>query len=240
MTTLRNGRKIPLERYKKAHNVARRSKTLQGANLDLQEIEPLTKNQLKAFESDKNMVLHGVAGTGKTFIACYFAFDDMIKGQYDKLVVIRSAVPTRDIGFLPGSEKEKASVYEEPYKDICVELFQRGDAYQILKTKALVHFMTTSFIRGITLRNATIIIDECQNMSFHELDSIITRVGEGCRVIFCGDFRQADLQKNGLRDFVRILKVTDMFFDVIDFEINDIVRSKFVKQYITAKEQLGL
>ncbi len=239
MTTLRNGRKIPLERYKKAHSVARRSKTLQGANLDLQEIEPLTKNQLKAFESDKNMVLHGVAGTGKTFIACYFAFDDMIKGQYDKLVVIRSAVPTRDIGFLPGSEKEKASVYEEPYKDICVELFQRGDAYQILKTKALVHFMTTSFIRGITLRNATIIIDECQNMSFHELDSIITRVGEGCRVIFCGDFRQADLQKNGLRDFVRILKVTDMF-DVIDFEINDIVRSKFVKEYITAKEQLGL
>ena len=217
----------------------RKSKTLQGANLELQEIEPLTKNQLKAFESEKNMVLHGVAGTGKTFIACYFAFDDMIKGEMDKLVLIRSAVPTRDIGFLPGTEKEKASVYEEPYKDICVELFQRGDAYQILKTNALVHFMTTSFIRGVTLRNATIIVDECQNMSFHELDSIITRVGEGCRVIFCGDFRQADLQKNGLRDFIRILKATDMF-DVVDFEINDIVRSNFVKRYIIAKEQLGL
>jgi len=116
--------------------MGKRSKTLQGANLELQEIEPLTQNQLRAFESDKNMVLHGVAGTGKTFIACYFAFDDMIKGEYDKLVLIRSAVPTRDIGFLPGTEKEKASVYEEPYKDICIELFQRGDAYQILKTKA--------------------------------------------------------------------------------------------------------
>ena len=127
--------------------MGKRSKTLAGANLDLQEIEPLTKNQLRAFESDNNMVLHGVAGTGKTFISCYLAFDDMIKGTYDKLVLIRSAVPTRDIGFLPGNEKEKASVYEEPYKDICIELFQRGDAYQILKTKGIVHFMTTSFIR---------------------------------------------------------------------------------------------
>ena len=219
--------------------MGRRSKTLQGAALELQEIEPLTKNQLKAFESQQHMVLHGVAGTGKTFIACYFAFDDMTKGEYEKLVLIRSAVPTRDIGFLPGTEKEKASVYEEPYKDICIELFQRGDAYQILKTKGLVHFMTTSFIRGVTLRNATIIIDECQNMPFHELDSIITRVGEGCRIIFCGDFRQADLQKNGLRDFIRILKATERF-DIIDFEIDDIVRSKFVKDYIIAKEQLGL
>jgi phosphate starvation-inducible protein PhoH len=163
----------------------------------------------------------------------------MIKGSYEKLVLIRSAVPTRDIGFLPGNEKEKASVYEEPYKDICIELFQRGDAYQILKTKGLVHFMTTSFIRGVTLRNATIIIDECQNMSFHELDSIITRVGQECRIIFCGDFRQADLQKNGLRDFIRILKAMECF-DIIDFEINDIVRSNFVKEYIIAKEQLGL
>lgn len=219
--------------------MGKRSKTLAGANLELQEIEPLTKNQVVAFESTKNLVLHGLAGTGKTYISCYLAFDDMIKGEYDKLVLIRSAVPTRDIGFLPGSEKEKASVYEEPYKDICIELFQRGDAYQILKTKGLVHFMTTSFIRGVTLRNATIIIDECQNMSFHELDSIITRVGEGCRIIFCGDFRQSDLAKNGLREFLRILKVMDSF-DVVDFQVEDIVRSSFVKNYIIAKERLGL
>ena len=103
-------------------------------------------------------------------------------------------------------KKEKASVYEEPYKDICIELFQRGDAYEILKTKGLVHFMTTSFIRGVTLRNATIMIDECQNMTFHELDSIITRIGQGCRVIFCGDFRQADLQRNGLKRFCKNTK----------------------------------
>lgn len=219
--------------------MGKRSKTLAGANLDLQQIEPLTQNQLKAFESEQNLVLHGVAGTGKTFISCYLAFDDMIKQEYQKLVIIRSAVSTRDIGFLPGSEKEKASVYEEPYKDICIELFQRGDAYEILKTKGLVHFMTTSFIRGVTLRNATILIDECQNMSFHELDSIITRVGHGCRVIFCGDFRQSDLRQNGLKDFIRILKAMDNF-DLVDFEIKDIVRSNFVKSYITAKTELGL
>ena len=219
--------------------MSRRRKTLAGANLDLQEIEPLTKNQVIAFESNKNLMLHGVAGTGKTFISCYLAFDDMVKNIYERLVIIRSAVPTRDIGFLPGNEKEKASVYEEPYKDICIELFQRGDAYEILKTKGLVHFMTTSFIRGVTLRNATIMIDECQNMSFHELDSIITRIGQGCRVIFCGDFRQADLTKNGLQEFVRILKAMEEF-DFVDFEIKDIVRSDFVKQYITAKTDLGL
>ena len=219
--------------------MSKRKKTLAGANLDLQEIEPLTKNQVVAFESNKNLMLHGVAGTGKTFISCYLAFDDMVKNIYERLVIIRSAVPTRDIGFLPGNEKEKASVYEEPYKDICIELFQRGDAYEILKTKGLVHFMTTSFIRGVTLRNATIMIDECQNMSFHELDSIITRIGQGCRVIFCGDFRQADLEKNGLKDFVRILKAMNQF-DFIDFDIKDIVRSEFVKHYITAKTDLGL
>src|SRR5210317_725350 len=219
--------------------MSRRKKTLAGANLDLQEIEPLTKNQVTAFESTKNLMLHGVAGTGKTFISSYLAFDDMTKGIYERLVIIRSAVPTRDIGFLPGNEKEKASVYEEPYKDICIELFQRGDAYEILKQKGLVHFMTTSFIRGVTLRDAVVLIDECQNMSFHELDSIITRMGEGCRVIFCGDFRQSDLDKNGLTEFIRVLKAMDEF-TLVDFEAADIVRSNFVKKYIIAKTDLGL
>ena len=217
----------------------RQSKTLAGASLTLHEIEPLTHNQVKAFESKKNLILHGLAGTGKTFISSYLAYDDMSKGIYDKLVIIRSAVPTRDMGFLPGTEKEKASVYEEPYKDIANELFQRGDAYGIMKQKNLVEFMTTSFIRGITLRDAVILIDECQNMSFHELDSIITRMGENCRVIFCGDFRQADLKQNGMKDFMQILKRMELF-DFIDFKVEDIVRSDFVKSYIIAKNELGL
>ena len=215
--------------------MAKRSKTLNGSGLELAEIEPLTRNQLRAFESDKNLVLHGCAGTGKTFISCYLAFDDMTKNQYEKLVIIRSAVPTRDIGFLPGTEKEKSSVYEEPYYDISIDLFARGDAYQILKTKRLVHFMATSYIRGITLRDAVILIDECQNMSFHELDSIITRVGENCRVIFCGDFSQSDLKQNGMKEFFEILASMNRF-DFIEFGVEDIVRSGFVKEYIIAKE----
>ena len=215
--------------------MGKRSKTLNGSGLELAEIEPLTRNQLVAFESSQNLVLHGCAGTGKTFISSYLAFDDMTKNMYEKLVIIRSAVPTRDIGFLPGTEKEKSSVYEEPYYDIAIDLFGRGDAYQILKTKRLVHFMTTSYIRGITLRDAVILIDECQNMTFHELDSIITRVGENCRVIFCGDFSQSDLKQNGMKEFFEILASMNRF-DFIEFGVEDIVRSGFVKEYIIAKE----
>jgi len=219
--------------------MAKRSRTLAGASLTLREIEPLTRNQVRAFDSNKHLILHGLAGTGKTFISCYLAFDDMAKGEYEKLVIIRSAVPTRDIGFLPGTEKEKSSVYEEPYKDIANEIFGRGDAYGILKQKSLVDFMTASFIRGITLKHAVILIDECQNMSFHELDSIITRMGQNCKVIFCGDFRQADLKQNGMQDFLKILKRMNEF-DFIEFEVEDIVRSEFVKNYIIAKNELNL
>ena len=94
--------------------MAKKNRTIAGAGLELREIEPLTRNQLKVFESNKNLVLHGLAGTGKTFISCYLAFDDMAKNCYERLVIIRSAVPTRDIGFLPGNMTEKSSVYEEP------------------------------------------------------------------------------------------------------------------------------
>lgn len=242
MNTLIHRRRVQVEKFK--DNMAKKNRTLEKVNLVLQEIEPLTQNQLIAFESQKNLVLHGVAGTGKTYISLYLALDDMTKGLYQQTVLIRSAVSTRDMGFLPGTDKEKAAVYEEPYKDICIELFQRGDAYEMLKKQGLVHFMTTSFIRGVTLRNATIIVDECQNMSFHELDSIITRIGEGCRIVFCGDFRQTDFtersrEKTGLPAFLRVLKAMDEF-DMIDFTVKDIVRSDFVKKYIIAKEDLGL
>jgi phosphate starvation-inducible protein PhoH len=205
-------------------------------NLQLEEIEPLTHNQYLAFESEKHLVLYGSAGTGKSFISLYLAFDDILKGLYNNIIIIRSAVPTRDLGFLPGNEKEKTKVYEMPYHDICSELFNRGDAYEILKTKAVVNFMTTSYVRGLTFNDAIIIADETQNMSLHELDSIITRVGENCRVIFCGDFYQSDLKTNGLKDFIQILQAMDCF-DLIQFEVEDIVRSPFVKAYLIEKHK---
>jgi phosphate starvation-inducible PhoH-like protein len=206
-------------------------------NLKLQEVRPLTTNQKEAFNSQNNLVLHGLAGTGKTFISSYLAYHDIEREYLSNLVIIRSAVPTRDIGFLPGTDKEKSAVYEEPYKDIATELFDRGDAYEILKQKGLVQFMTTSFIRGLTLRDSCIIVDECQNMSFHELDSIITRVGENCRIIFCGDFRQSDLKRNELLGWLKILRRMEEF-DFIEFGVEDIVRSDFVKKYIIAKMEI--
>ncbi len=206
-------------------------------NLKLQEVRPLTTNQKEAFNSQNNLVLHGLAGTGKTFISSYLAYHDIEREYLNNLVIIRSAVPTRDIGFLPGTDKEKSAVYEEPYKDIATELFDRGDAYEILKQKGLVQFMTTSFIRGLTLRDSCIIVDECQNMSFHELDSIITRVGENCRIIFCGDFRQSDLKRNELLGWLKILRRMEEF-DFIEFGVEDIVRSDFVKKYIIAKMEI--
>lgn len=203
----------------------------------LAEIEPLNAKQKLVLESRKHLVLLGSAGTGKTFLASYLAYQDLFQENYSKLVYIRSAVATRDIGFLPGSDKEKVAVYEAPYMDIASDLLERGDAYEIMKKKGLVHFMSTSFIRGTTLKDAVIIVDECQNMTYHELDSIITRLGQNCRIILCGDIKQADLQKNGFRDFYEILMRMNEF-DFIEFTKEDIVRSDFVKNYIITKDAL--
>ena len=213
----------------------KRRDALSALNFYLKEIEPLTKSQLAVFESNKHLMLHGCAGTGKTFISLYLALDDLQKEEHDRIVLVRSAVPTREMGFLPGTEDEKSKVYENPYVNIMQELFSRGDnPYGQLKQKGVISFLTTSYIRGTTFNDSVIIVDECQNMTFHELDSIITRVGRNCRIIFCGDFFQADLRNNGLNDFMKIIKAMAEF-DVIEFGINDIVRSDFVKSYLVQK-----
>lgn len=213
----------------------KRRDALSALNFYLKEIEPLTKSQLAVFESHKHLMLHGCAGTGKTFISLYLALDDLQKEEHDRIVLVRSAVPTREMGFLPGTEDEKSKVYENPYVNIMQELFSRGDnPYGQLKQKGIISFLTTSYIRGTTFNDSVIIVDECQNMTFHELDSIITRVGRNCRIIFCGDFFQADLKNNGLNDFMKIIKAMEEF-DFIEFGINDIVRSDFVKSYLVQK-----
>ena len=213
----------------------KRRDALSALNFYLKEIEPLTKSQLAVFESNKHLMLHGCAGTGKTFISLYLALDDLQKEEHDRIVLVRSAVPTREMGFLPGTEDEKSKVYENPYVNIMQELFSRGDnPYGQLKQKGIISFLTTSYIRGTTFNDSVVIVDECQNMTFHELDSIITRVGQNCRIIFCGDFFQADLKNNGLNDFMKIIKAMAEF-DFIEFGINDIVRSDFVKSYLVQK-----
>lgn len=213
----------------------KRRDVLSALNFYLKEIEPLTKSQLAVFDSDKHLMLHGCAGTGKTFISLYLALDDLQKEEHDRIVLVRSAVPTREMGFLPGTEEEKSKVYENPYVNIMQELFSRGDnPYGQLKQKGIINFLTTSYIRGTTFNDTVVIVDECQNMTFHELDSIITRVGQNCRIIFCGDFFQSDLKNNGLQDFMSIIKAMDEF-DFVEFGVEDIVRSDFVKSYLVQK-----
>lgn len=216
-------------------------------NFNLKHIEPLTQNQKKTFQAsdqDKNLMLFGSAGTGKTFISLYLALKQVLNNeQFKRVVIVRSVVPTRDMGFLPGSTKEKTKVYEGPYYAIFNELFGRGDAYEYLKSKNLVEFISTSFIRGITLNDAIVIVDECQNMSGGELDTIITRVGQNCKLIICGDFQQTDFrfadEKVGIRKFVQIIrKMND--FSFIEFNQNDIVRSALVRNYIIEKENQGI
>ncbi len=222
--------------------------TFKTQNFNLKTVNPLTENQriaFDAFDDGKHLMLHGMAGTGKTFIALSKTIDALMsnKGVQNKIYIVRSVVPTRDMGFLPGNQKEKMKVYEAPYYAICTELFDRSDAYEILKQKNAIEFISTSFIRGITMNNCYVIVDEVNNMTFHELDSVITRIGKGCRVLFCGDFRQSDLTKeqerNGLKDFMKIVgKLND--FVHVDFLEQDIVRSKLVKEYIIARQKLGL
>lgn len=217
----------------------------------LKKISPLTEAQkdvFDAFEEGYNLLLCGSAGTGKTFTSMYLALSDIIKSKATdspyKIMIIRSTVSSRDVGFLPGTLKEKMSVYEDPYKGIFSELFGRGDAFEILKTKGIVEFCSTSYLRGTTINDTYIIVDEFQNMSFQELDTCMTRVGKNSKIIFCGDWKQNDLiyKKNdtsGLPKFVNIIEKLDEF-DIIEFNTDDIVRSDLIKSYIIAKEEVEL
>ena len=216
-------------------------------HFELRQIKPLTVNQQRTFESYKqgfNLMLHGYAGTGKTFCALYLALNELLTGdsEYDKIIVIRSVVPSRDMGFLPGSIKDKTKVYEEPYKEIADDLFGRGDGYDILKMKNLIYFTTTSFLRGMTFNKAIVIVDETNNMTFQEIDTVMTRMGNKSRVIFCGDYRQSDLnkpnEKEGITQFMRITNKIHSFRHV-EFEKEDIVRSSMVRDYIVIKAELS-
>jgi predicted ribonuclease YlaK len=214
---------------------------------DLVTIEPMTTNQNKAkaaYKNNRNLVLHGYPGTGKTFLALAYGLEEVLDPSsfYKKLVIMRSVVPSRDIGFLKGDEKDKVEVYKAPYKGICEELFGVYTAYESLEQQRAISFEVTSFIRGRTINDGIILVDECQNMTFHELDSIITRAGHNTKIIFCGDYRQTDFTKEtdklGLRNFMKILKEMGEF-DKIEFEADDIVRSSLVKSYILKKIELG-
>ena len=220
----------------------------------MRDIEPLTENQKKLFESyknGKNLVAYGAAGTGKTFITLYNALKDVLDPStpYDKIYIVRSLVATREIGFLPGDHDDKSFLYQIPYKNMVKYMFEMpSDAdfqmlYGNLKAQDTIDFWSTSFIRGTTLDKAIIIVDEFQNLNYHELDSIMTREGADTKIMFCGDATQTDLikqnERNGIHDFMRILRVMPSL-NIIEFGVEDIVRSGLCKEYLLAKLELGL
>lgn len=212
---------------------------------DLRTFEPLTENQRLFFDAYKRgdyfVALHGVAGTGKTFCALYKAIEEVLdrNNPFDKIIVVRSAVQGREIGHLPGDVSEKMEIYEQPYRQICETLFSRKDAWDRLAEQRHISFISTSFIRGMSFDDAIIIVDEMQNLTFEEIDTVMTRVGYRSKIIWCGDYRQTDLTKRK-NDVSGILKFFDIAgkmnaFTRIEFDVNDIVRSSLVKDYILAK-----
>jgi phosphate starvation-inducible PhoH-like protein len=215
---------------------------------ELEKIEPITDNQKKAFESwDKgyNLILTGSAGTGKTFIALYNAFREMLDKPdlYRRIMIMRSMVPTRDAGHLPGTKEEKEDPYKVPYKSICDEIFGYKGAYGKLTTANRLTFETTSYIRGATFDQTIIVVDEMQNLNFHELDSVITRVGNDCKIIFCGDYLQSDFKYNDDKDgIIKFISIVEQmrFFRVVNFGWEDIVRSDLVRDYIMTKEMMNI
>ena len=214
---------------------------------DLASIRPLTPSQedlFHAWVSGKNVIAHGSAGTGKTFLAFYLALQDVLTQQgRNKIILIRSVVPTRDIGFLPGTLEEKIATYELPYHDICWELVGRASTYNDMKVAGVIEFKVTSFLRGLTWPNSVIILEEAQNLNFHEIDSVMTRLGDDSRIIVTGDTFQTDLDgrrtrsdMSGMADLLKVAQDMEEF-ETVQFTRYDIVRSNFVKSWVTAVEQ---
>jgi phosphate starvation-inducible PhoH-like protein len=228
-----------MARPKKAGNTI-----LSQLNMELRDVAPLTDTQRFFFEqykSDKNHLLYGMAGTGKTYLALYSALKDIQAGNYKRLVIVRSAVPTRSIGFLPGTEAEKATIYMLPYKKICSDLFGRDDAFEVLMKHDVIRFVLTSYVRGLTIDNSIVVYDEFQNSTFHEADSILTRLSNSSKLLLCGDMNQNDLTRESERNigkFLNIIKHIPEHFNFSLFGVEDIVRSGLIKEYIIKKMEM--
>ena len=249
--TKRNGKTSPTASAMSNKQMKRKKPINTGL---MREVEPLTDSQkelYKCYENDQNIVAYGAAGTGKTFITLYNALRDVLsdKTPYEKIYLVRSLVATREIGFLPGDHEDKSYLYQIPYKNMVKYMFQLPTEadfemlYANLKAQGTISFWSTSFIRGTTFDKAIIIVDEFQNLNYHELDSIITRVGEDTKIMFCGDATQSDLtkqnEKNGIMDFMKILRIMPSI-DIIEFGVEDIVRSGLCKEYLVAKMEMNL
>ncbi len=212
----------------------------------LLKVEAKTENQQRAFDyfsEGYNLILSGSAGSGKTMLALYLALKSFLLRKYEKIVIVRSIVPTRNIGFLKGTQAEKEEIYEQTYKHLVNKLLPNiPNAYDMMKKEKTIEFVSTSFIRGNNLDNCIAVIDEFQNCTYHELSSILTRFGENSRVIFSGDFFQSDLkysdEQSGVLQFLKVLSLMEEDFKRVDFTIDDVVRSGLVRRFLMAEHEL--
>jgi predicted ribonuclease YlaK len=213
---------------------------------NLLQVEAKTENQQRAFDyflEGYNLILSGSAGSGKTMLALYLGLKSLLLRKYEKVVIVRSIVPTRNIGFLKGTQQEKECVYEQTYLNLVNKLLPTiPNAYDVMKKEKTIEFTSTSFIRGNNIDKAVVIIDEFSNLTYHELSSVITRLGENVRVIFSGDFYQSDLrysdEKEGVLKFLKVLSLMEEDFKRVDFTIDDVVRSGLVKRFLLAEHEL--
>ena len=218
-------------------------------NGHLVDIQPITENQKRLCESysaGKNIIAYGAAGTGKTFITLYNAIKEVLNAEtpYKKVYIVRSLTATRETGIVSSNHEEQSWLYQVPYQSMVKYMFQMSsdlefnNLYRNLKDQGIINFLSTSYIRGTTLDDAIVIVDEFENLNFHELDSIITRVGQNSKIHFCGDATQSDLEqtieRNGIVDFIKVTRGMPSV-DIIEFGIDDIVRSGIVKEYLIAK-----
>jgi phosphate starvation-inducible protein PhoH len=225
-----------------------RVNTHRQLHFELKDIRPKTHNQELAFDAYQNgdhLFLLGCAGTGKTFLSLFLALSEIESGRSprNKIMIIRSPQPAKQIGFLPGDKKEKTSEYETPYRDICAELYHRDDAYDILKTKGIIEFQPTSFLRGTNIPNAIVIFDELQNGTFAEIRTVLTRVADQSRIIMIGDTKQDDLtskrynEESGIHCTLKVFANMDENITRVDFDVRDVLRSGFVKSFIIAENK---
>ena len=240
--------KVLSTHFKKEKKVSKKNRNETNGVLHVKSVIPLTKNQENTFEAfhKKNLLLHGWAGTGKTYISLYLALKDIVEhGTYEKLFIVRSALASRSLGFLPGDLSEKLEVYETPYSNIVNELLGRNDGYKHLKEKGLIDFVSTSYLRGVTLDDCIILVDEIQNCDWGELSTITTRIGKNVRVIFCGDYRQSDFRgvethsKQDVKNFMHVINKMKTNFESIEFGTQDIIRGDIAREFLLTAYQLG-
>lgn len=213
---------------------------------DMVNVKPLTKNQQLTFHlysEGYSLILNGFAGCGKTFMAIYLALNELLdpESPYEKLLIVRSASPTKQQGFLPGTLEEKQAIFEMPYPPIFDKLFKKKNQYKFMKEAGLVEFESTSYMRGVTLDNTIVIFDEVSSATYHEISTIITRLGKDAKLIFCGDTLQNDLvyDRNLQSGYEKFISIANMMpdFRAVHFKVDDCVRSDFVKSFLVAEQR---